>query len=146
MPSTRAARDGRPAEHEDEPYDEPYDDDEDQYEDEPHDDDEAYAEQDDEAYEEEGDGGQVTTASAAAKAAVEQITQLTAKKPEGVIAVEPGDGGWRVSVEVLEDRRIPSSADILAVYEAAIATSGDLTSYRRIRRYGRGQGDGGPDQ
>lgn len=138
MPSTRAAGDGRPARHEDEPYD-----DEDQYEGEPYDDEEAYEE---EAYEEEGNDGQVTTASAAAKAAVDQITQLTAKEPESVVAVEPGDDGWRVSVEVIEDRRIPSSADILAIYEAAIATSGDLTSYRRIRRYGRGQGDGGSDR
>lgn len=141
MPTTRAARDERPARHEAEPYD-----DEDQYEGEPYDDEEPYGEEEqeqEEAYEEEGNDGQVTTASAAAKAAVDQITQLTAKEPEGVIAVEPGDDGWRVSVEVIEDRRIPSSADILAIYEAAIATSGDLTSYRRIRRYGRGQGDGG---
>lgn len=132
MPSTRAARDERPAQHEDEPYE----------------DEEAYAEEEygEEEYEEEGRDGQVTTASAAAKAAVDQITQLTAKQPEGVIAVEPGDEGWRVSVEVLEDRRIPSSADILAIYEAAITTSGDLTSYRRVRRYGRGQGDGGSDR
>ena len=112
-------------------------------EDEEYDEDEAY---DEETYDEDGDDGQVTTAGAAAKAAIDQIAQLTAKEPEGVIAVEPGDDGWRVSVEVLEDRRIPSSADILAIYEAAITKSGDLTSYRRVRRYGRGQGDGGHDQ
>lgn len=144
MPTTRATREGRKARPEDEPYDEGYEDqpqgEDDQYEDQAYGEDETY---DDERYD---DGEQVTTASAAAKAAVDQITQLTAKEPEGVIAVEPGDDGWHVSVEVIEDRRIPSSADILAIYEAAITTSGDLTSYRRVRRYGRGQGDGGCDQ
>ncbi|HWF82634.1 MAG TPA: gas vesicle protein GvpO [Streptosporangiaceae bacterium] len=128
MPTSRSA--------ENEQYD-----DEVRYEDETYDEDEAYEEDDERA-----DDGLVTTASAAARAAVEQITELTAKQPEGVIAVEPGEDGWRVSVEVVEDRRIPSSADILAIYEAAIANTGDLTSYRRIRRYGRGHGDGGYDQ
>ena len=144
MPTTRWAREGRPAKHEDEPYDTGYEDerydDDDQYVDEAHDDEEDY----DEAEEDHED--QVRTASAAAKAAVGQIAQLTAKQPEGVIAVEPGDDGWRVSVEVIEDQRIPSSADILAIYEAVIANSGDLTSYRRIRRYGRGHSDGGSDR
>lgn len=140
MATTRTAREGHRAEHDED--DRFYDDD--QYEDEAYDQDGQYDQ--DEQYDEEADDGQVRTASAAAKAAVDQIAQLTAKQPEGVIAVEPGDGGWRVSVEVIEDRRIPSSADILAIYEAAIANSGDLTSYRRIRRYGRGHGDEGGDQ
>ena len=134
MPTTRAAREGHRATHEDEPY-----------EDEAYDEDEEYDEGN-ACDEDDGRDDQVRTASAAARAAVDQIAQLTAKRPEGVIAVEPGDDGWRVSVEVLEDQRIPSSADILAIYEAAIANSGDLTSYRRIRRYGRGHGDGGYDQ
>lgn len=152
MATTRAAREGHRAEHDED--DRLYDDS--QYEDEAYDEDEAYYEdderdeddehdEDDQRADERADDGQVRTASAAAKAAVDQIAQLTAKQPEGVIAVEPGDDGWRVSVEVIEDRRIPSSADVLAIYEAAIANSGDLTSYRRIRRYGRGHGDGGGD-
>jgi hypothetical protein len=140
MPTTRAAREGHRAKHEDEPYeDDAYDEDEEQDEDEEYDEGEAYDEDDER-------DGQVRTASAAARVAVDQIAQLTAKRPEGVIAVEPGDDGWRVSVEVIEDQRIPSSADILAIYEAAIASSGDLISYRRIRRYGRGHGDGGSDR
>jgi Gas vesicle synthesis protein GvpO len=137
MPTTRGARERHKIAPEKEQYDKGYEDE--QYDEEDQYEDEAYEEDADERH----DDGQVTTASAAAKAAVDQITQLTAKQPEGVIAVEPGDDGWRVSVEVIEDRRIPSSADILAIYEAAITSSGDLSSYRRIRRYGRGQGDGG---
>ncbi len=84
-------------------------------------------------------------APAAARAGLSQIVELTGKEPEGVTAVKPADGGWVVGVEVVEDRRIPSSSDILAVYEAELDAGGDLTSYRRIRRYARGRGgdDGG---
>jgi hypothetical protein len=55
--------------------------------------------------------------------------------------VEPGEDGWIVSVEVVEDPRIPSSSDILATYETEFDLSGELLSYRRVRRYARGRGD-----
>jgi hypothetical protein len=48
-----------------------------------------------------------------------------------------------VEVEVVEDRRIPSSGDILALYEAEMDMEGNLLAYRRIRRYRRGRGDYG---
>jgi hypothetical protein len=81
------------------------------------------------------------TAAKAGQAALRQIAELTGKRPEGVTGVEPGEDGWVVGVEVVEDRRIPSSTDILAIYETEIDMDGDLMSYRRIRRYPRGRGD-----
>jgi hypothetical protein len=47
-----------------------------------------------------------------------------------------------VGVEVLEDSRIPSSADILATYEADIDEDGTLLAYHRVHSYPRGRGDG----
>jgi gas vesicle protein GvpO len=85
-------------------------------------------------------GGQLGAAQIA-QAGLRQITELTGKAVEGVTGVEPGDGGWIVGVEVVEDRRVPSSADILATYEAELDEDGDLVSYRRLRRYPRGRGD-----
>ncbi len=109
--------------------------------------DEDYEEyEDDQEYEdrdEEYADGEVATAAAAAQAALDHLSDLIGKQAEGVVAVEPDQDGWRVSVEVVEDRRIPSSADVLAIYEAVIDTAGDLTSYRRTSRYSRGQGDPG---
>ena len=70
-----------------------------------------------------------------------QIAELTGKAPEGVSGVQPSDDGWRVTVEVVEDRRIPSSTDLLATYEVELAPDGELVSYRRVRRYARGRGD-----
>ncbi len=81
------------------------------------------------------------TAATAARAAQRQIAELTGKHTEGVTGVESADDGWLVGVEVVEDRRIPSSTDILATYQTGIGTDGELLSYRRVRRYTRGLGD-----
>ena len=80
------------------------------------------------------------SATRAARAGLHQIAELTGKKAEGVTGVEPAEDGWLVGVEVVEDRRIPSSADILAIYEADVDSEGELASYRRVRRYSRGSG------
>lgn len=77
----------------------------------------------------------------AGQLAMRQIAELTGKQPEGVTGVEPGDDGWIVGVEVVEDRRVPSSSDILATYETEVDNDGELVSYRRVRRYLRGRGD-----
>lgn len=81
------------------------------------------------------------TAAGAAKAALRQIAELTAKQPEGITGVERTEDGWTVGLELVEDQRIPSSSDILATYEITIGPDGDLLSYRRVRRYARGRGD-----
>jgi Gas vesicle synthesis protein GvpO len=89
------------------------------------------------------DGSRLISAAAAAEAGLRSIVELTGKQPEGVTAVEPTDDGWLVGVEVVEDRRVPSSADILAMYEAELDPDGNLVSYRRMKRYSRSRGDDG---
>ena len=74
-----------------------------------------------------------------ARSALEQLAELTAKAPEGVTAVEATEDGWTVEVEVIETRRIPDSTDILATYEVQVDQDGELTGYRRSRRYARGR-------
>ncbi|MGV9724846.1 gas vesicle protein GvpO [Nocardia beijingensis] len=81
------------------------------------------------------------TPAQAAAVAVEHLVELTSKQVEGVTSMEPTEDGWVVEVEVLEDRRIPSSADILALYEVEIDLDGNMLAYRRTRRYGRGSTD-----
>jgi len=83
------------------------------------------------------------SAAEAGREGLQQITELTGKDPESVTGVEPTQDGWLVTVEVIEDRRIPSSTDILSMYEAEIDNDGELLSYRRLRRYSRGRGDNG---
>jgi hypothetical protein len=81
------------------------------------------------------------TAATAGKLALREIAELTGKDAEGVIGVARSEDGWVVTVEVVDDRRIPSSADILSAYEAEIGPNGDLLGYRRVRRYARGRTD-----
>jgi Gas vesicle synthesis protein GvpO. len=84
-----------------------------------------------------GDAG--GAAAAAARAAARQVVALTGREFEGVVAIERCDDGWRVCVEVVETRRIPDSADILAVYEVLTGDGGELNRLRRVQRYARGQ-------
>ncbi len=78
-----------------------------------------------------------------AAAGLRQIADLTGKEVLGVTSIKALEDGWSVEVEAVEDRRIPSSGDLLAIYEAQLATDGSLLGYRRNRRYARGWGDKG---
>jgi hypothetical protein len=89
-------------------------------------------------------GRRPLNAADAGRYGLRQIAELTEKDPEGVAGVEPsGDDGWLVTVDVVEDHRVPSSTDILASYEAELGPDGELIAYRRLRRYARGSGDHG---
>lgn len=78
-------------------------------------------------------------AAAIARAAAAELAALTGRRPETVISIEPSDDdGWQVGIEVVETRRIPESADILATYEMHLDAAGALSSYRRTCRYTRG--------
>jgi hypothetical protein len=68
------------------------------------------------------------------------LTAITGRQPKQITGIAPSDDqGWIVEVEVVEERRIPSSADMLALYEIELdADDGELLTYRRTRRYMRG--------
>ena len=86
--------------------------------------------------------GTQITAVQAGRVGTRQVTELTGKEAEGVTGIQPTDDGWLVTVEVLEDRHIPSSTDVLATYEVETDMDGELISYRRDQRYSRGHGGG----
>ncbi|WP_433605747.1 gas vesicle protein GvpO [Dactylosporangium sp. CA-139114] len=87
------------------------------------------------------DEGEALAPGTIAATAMRDVAELTGKAPSGVTALEPDDGGWLVEIEVIEDRRIPSSSDMLATYRAQVTADGELTGLRRIRRFSRGKGD-----
>jgi hypothetical protein len=71
--------------------------------------------------------------------------ELTNKDLEGVVGIrKDGDGGWTVELEALEMPRIPSTTDVLAVYEVTLDAAGELVGYERVARYVRG--DAGEDR
>jgi hypothetical protein len=92
-----------------------------------------------------GEAAPRMSAAAAARAAMRAIAELIGRRPESLTALEPSEDGWHVAVEVLEDQRVPSSADILATYEADLDGDGTLMAYRRTGRYQRGRAAAGKD-
>jgi hypothetical protein len=88
------------------------------------------------------DDGRAVPAAVAARRAAQQVAEFTGRTPECVVSIDREDGGWQVGVEVLETQRIPDTQDILAIYEVQVDRDGGLQSYRRTRRYARGELDG----
>jgi hypothetical protein len=78
------------------------------------------------------------SAARAAHAGLQQISELIGKETTGVTSVERAEDGWKVGVEVVEDHRVPSSTDMLAIYELQLDEDGTLQAYNRKRRYSRG--------
>ncbi|MET9863870.1 gas vesicle protein GvpO [Streptomyces smyrnaeus] len=76
------------------------------------------------------------------RSAREAIEELTGLEAESVSSVVRGDdGSWTLHVEVVELRRIPDSVSMLGSYEMTLDADGELTGYRRLRRYERGRAD-----
>ena len=72
--------------------------------------------------------------------AKEQLRLLTGYGVDSVSGfTRSDDGGWHLSVTVVELHRIPPVTDVLACYEVNLDTAGDIVSYRRGRRYFRDQ-------
>ena len=89
------------------------------------------------------DGRSVKQASISAREAVQvasdSITAITGRQPTLITGIKPSDeGGWIAEVEVVEDRRIPPSAEMLALYEIELDAHGELLTYHRTHRYMRG--------
>ncbi|MEU7882259.1 gas vesicle protein GvpO [Microbispora bryophytorum] len=133
-PHGRWASSGMPVE-EDGPYDESEAEDEDERRD-PRGDDERGAERGAEPRRRRA----ALNAVSAGRLGLRYIADLTSKETEGVTSVEPVEDGWLVDIEVVEDRRIPSTSDMLSIYECQVDDEGNLLSYRRTRTYRRGAG------
>jgi gas vesicle protein GvpO len=89
---------------------------------------------------ESSDDGRLS-ASELGEAALLTIAELTGYTPEAVTALEwDGDQDlWRVTVDVLELSRIPSTTDVIASYVVQLDEQGTLRGYRRTTRFQRGQ-------
>ena len=78
-------------------------------------------------------------AVSASRKALEQFSSLTGRSPESVVGVQKSDDGWNVKLEVVEARRVPDTADLLAEYDISLDADGELVSYDRTARYVRGR-------
>ncbi|MBY8845664.1 gas vesicle protein [Streptomyces sp. SP2-10] len=70
-----------------------------------------------------------------------QLAELTGLAPESVSSFEQTQDGWALEVEVLELARVPDTMSLMASYQVELDPRGQLTGYRRVRRYERGRAD-----
>lgn len=89
-------------------------------------------------------GPRVLTGAQAARRAARELVELTNKDLEGVVGIRKDGDSWTVEIEAVEMRRIPSTTDVLAVYEVSLDAAGELIGYERVARYVRG--DAGEDR
>lgn len=71
----------------------------------------------------------------------EQFQELTGYEAESISGLAQVDSGWSVEVDVVELRRVPDTASLLATYRVTTDATGDVVGYERVRRYHRGQAD-----
>ena len=80
------------------------------------------------------------TGAQLADRAREQLADITGYEAQGVSELSRDeDGGWTVTVELLELSRVPPSDDLLGSYRAQFDERGELLGYERLRRYARGR-------
>ncbi|MFI9819666.1 gas vesicle protein [Streptomyces sp. NPDC052013] len=70
-----------------------------------------------------------------------QLAELTGMEAESVTSFEQTEEGWALEVEVLELERVPDTMSLMASYQVELDSDGQLTGYRRVRRYERGRSD-----
>ncbi|PAZ17757.1 gas vesicle protein [Streptomyces sp. SA15] len=70
-----------------------------------------------------------------------QLAELTGMAAETVSSFEQTEDGWSLEVEVLELARVPDTMSLMAGYQVDLDPEGQLTGYRRVRRYERGRAD-----
>ncbi|MGW2460489.1 gas vesicle protein GvpO [Streptomyces sp. NPDC001761] len=70
-----------------------------------------------------------------------QLAELTGLVPETVSSFEQTEDGWSLEVEVMELARVPDTMSLMASYQVELDPQGQLTGYRRVRRYERGRAD-----
>ncbi|MFJ9737563.1 gas vesicle protein [Streptomyces sp. NPDC101166] len=70
-----------------------------------------------------------------------QLAELTGMTAESVSSFSQTEDGWSLEVEVLELERVPDTMSLMASYEVELDPQGQLTGYRRVRRYERGRAD-----
>ena len=70
-----------------------------------------------------------------------QLEALTGRPVNGVVAVEPEDGVWRVTLELVELERIPASTNVIGRYELVVDDDGGLREFARTQRYYNNRAD-----
>lgn len=102
--------------------------------------DRAEAEPEDESSAGAGDGAEEPDSEIVAiRRTVQSMgSDVIGRELDGVVGLSRNDDGWQVTVEVVERSAVPDTQDILGQYEVDLGGDREVTGYRRIDRYRRG--------
>jgi hypothetical protein len=76
-------------------------------------------------------------------AAIDVLRELTGREPEAATGLMWDGEAWLVTIDVLELARIPNTTDLLATYVVELDGEGNLSGYKRTRRFQRGAAEEG---
>lgn len=70
--------------------------------------------------------------------AKKQLVELTGFSSPSGVGAKAKDGGWGITVQVMEKQSIPEGMDLLGIYEVETDSEGKILGYERkeIRRRG----------
>jgi hypothetical protein len=105
--------------------------------------DEDDSDDDDSDDEESPDASPSLSAREMTQAAMEALRDLTGHEPESATGLMWDGDAWLVTVDVLELSRIPNTTDLLGTYVVQLDGDGNLSGYKRTRRFQRGQSEEG---
>lgn len=69
------------------------------------------------------------------------LQELLGAPVERVSGATREDGGWRLTIDVVELARIPDSTSVLGAYDVSVDRSGEVLEYERVRRFYRNRTD-----
>lgn len=78
----------------------------------------------------------LSTLAVTAKAR-EAATAITGHKADSVASCQKQGDGWIVIVDVIEAKARVGDNDLIATFEIGLDATGEVTTYKRIRRYYR---------
>lgn len=74
--------------------------------------------------------------------AKKELANLIGREVDSASALVDRDGGWCVTVEMVELERIPPTTSLLGSYEVRLDEHGEVIGFERVRRYTRSDADG----
>jgi hypothetical protein len=78
--------------------------------------------------------------------AVRDLADDLGWQAEAVAGLRRTADGWTATVDVVETSRVPSTTDVIGVYEIDLDDRADMLGFRRLRHYIRGRGDNERDR
>lgn len=68
----------------------------------------------------------------------DSASDLIGRPLDSIIEIERNEGDWHALVEIIERNSVPDTQDILGRYALELDGGGEITGYRRLDRYRRG--------